>query len=191
MLFGVDLSENQSITDADALNAAIDFAYLRVFRSNGLQDSKWRSFHSQITKKRAPYIFLRPPSVQSWTSQFSTFWAWANDVEWEWGPVLDCEFSGLTAAEVRDAIAASRDITQIDVQQVYLGFDNLTGPIPPSSFIPAGNTDIRIIASRYFANNRTDAFTNLGFDHPNLDVTQYWNKGAVAGVSGAVAVAWL
>lgn len=182
--FGVDLSENQTITSYAQLNGAIDFAYLRVRRSNGKQDGKWRNFRAGITKPCAPYIFLRDPGMESFQSQFESFWGWADDAHWEWGPVLDCEFVGLTGAEIRSAVATSRQVTGKDVQYVYVGRGNLVGLVPPSSFVT--DDDVRLIASRYFANNKSTAWDNLGFTHPNLDMVQYWDKGTVPGISGIV-----
>jgi hypothetical protein len=183
-LFGVDLSENQTVTDYGKLNAAIDFAYLRVFRSNGLQDKKWRAFYDGITKPKAPYLFLRPVSQQSFASQMQTFWGWASDVAWQWGPVLDCEYAGITGAQIKAAIAACRTVTGMHTVYVYVGRGDLVGAAKPETFVT--DTGVRLIAARYFANNRASAWTNLGFDHSQLDVTQFWNNGRVPGIAGAV-----
>lgn len=183
---GVDLSQNQAISSFAQFNAAADFAYIRVRRSNGEFDSMWREFHSGITKPRAPYIFLRPPSVESFTAQLRSFWGRCGDYAWEWGPVLDAEYTGLTGAQLRDAVSACRDVTQRSVVYGYVGYGNLRpgGSATPNTWVIDGH--VRIIGARYFANDSARAFANFGMDDPNLDIVQYWNRGSFPGISGEV-----
>lgn len=183
-MFGVDLSSNQVVTSYDKLNSGIDFAYIRVFRSSGEQDVSWRAFHDGITKLRAPYIFLRPTSQESLQSQFSKFWGWCGGVEWEWGPVIDSEYGGITGAEIAAAVEQCRAVTGRQVVYAYTGRSNLIGPCKPSTFVV--DDGVRIIGARYFANDQSKAFTNLGLDSPTLDAVQYWDKGTVPGISGLV-----
>lgn len=180
-LKGVDLSSFQTVSNWAQFNAAIDFVYLRVYRSSGAQDTQWRNFYANFNGPRAPYIFLRDPSIVSFANQFATFWGWANDVAWEWGPVIDCEFAGITAADVRGAIAACRTVTGRQLVYVYLSQGNLSGPIPFSSF--ATDDNVRVIGARYFTNNFAGAFANFGIDNPHLDIVQYWDAATVPGVT--------
>jgi hypothetical protein len=177
----VDLSSNQTMTSPAAFNAGVDAAYLRVRRSNGLFDSKWRAFHDAITVPRAPYIFIRSPADESYTSQFTSFWNTAKTVPWEWGPVIDAEFAGLTAANVRSAITACRAATGRDLVYVYIGHADLVGGIPFSSF--ATDSNVRVIGSRYFQNNFGTAFADFGLDDPHLDIVQYWDAVSCPGIS--------
>jgi hypothetical protein len=189
-LFGVDLSSVQSSTPP----VAVDFAYLRVRRSNGAVDDMWGTHYTHLAGKlRAPYIFVRPPSVENFATQISSLLGLCNwnTIAWEWGPVLDCEWTGLTgysgppmtAAQVVSLVAETR--AQLGnptaVVYVYLGHENAG---MASTIAVDGN--VRFIGARYYANNRDNAWSNFGPAMPNQDVVQYWNAGTVAGVSGAV-----
>lgn len=190
-LFGVDVSSVQGVTAP----VGVDFAYIRVRRSNGAQDTAWLSHYDALEgKQRAPYIFVRPPSVESFGSQISSFLSmcgWTTSMVWEWGPVFDCEWTGLqgysgpamTAAEIAQVVAAYR--TAVNNAQavcyVYLGHQDAS---MAAQF--AGDPNIRTIGARYYANNRTAAWGNFGATMPNQDVVQYWNAGSVQGVSGNV-----
>lgn len=189
-LFGVDLSQNQNVTNMTALRAAVDFVYMRVRRSNGSVDTKWRVFHDDMSgKPRAPYIFLRPPSEESLLSQFSSFWYMCGDYDWEWGPVIDAEYAGITSQVIKDAIATCRQVTGRRVVHVYTGYANAFAPgatAPPSGW--ATDDDIRIIGARYRANARANAWGNFGASHPNLDMVQYWDKATMSGIAGVVDV---
>jgi hypothetical protein len=183
-LFGVDLSSNQSITAA--INSNIDFAYMRVRRSNGAVDTSWGTFHGLITKPRAPYCFVRPPTDESFASQVSSFLSmcgWSTGTVWEWGPVWDCEYSGMTGAQIAQLLAEARRQMGVQTQVVYIGYAD-------RSLVPAFATDVnvRIIMARYYANNGAEAFTNLGWSSPNLDGVQYWYAATVTGVNGSVDV---
>lgn len=183
MLFGIDVSSNQTVTSYPAARAAVNFVYIRVRRSNALQDTAWHAHHDGFAGvQRAPYIFLRPPSTESFDAQFESFWGWCGSVPWEWGPVIDAEYSGLTSAQANAAVASCRKVTGHEVVYLYEGFSDLTGAARPSGL----DESVRLIAARYFADNEANAFANLGFDSPNLDITQYWDKGSVPGISTAV-----
>lgn len=183
---GVDLSQNQVVTDYTALNAAIDFAYLRVLRSNGQEDESWRTFYNGIKKPKAPYIFLRPPATQTFVNQMKAFWALAGGHTWQWGPVIDAEYAGITGAQIRSAVAACRSVTGHRVVYVYVGYGDLRAgaAAQPDTFVT--DDDVRVIGARYFANDKANAFTHFGLNFAQLDIVQYWDKGTVPGIRGVV-----
>lgn len=184
----VDVSMNQAVSNWARFNAAIAGAYIRVRRSNGKRDTMFEVFHNGITKPRAPYIFLRHPSIEAFSTQLRQFWSWCGDMPWEWGPVLDAEYAGLTGRQMRDAVSACRDVTQRPVTYGYVGYANLKpgGSATPSTWVTDAN--VRIIGARYWANDFENAFEHLGLDHPQLDMVQYWNKATVDGLAPGMVI---
>lgn len=189
-LFGVDLSSVQSSTPP----VGVDFAYLRVRRSNGAVDDMWGTHYTHLAgKARAPYIFVRPPSVENFATQISSFLGLCNwaTIEWEWGPVLDCEWTGLagytgpamTAAQVVSLVAELRSQLHNPTAVVYVYLGHQDAGMAPTI---ATDANVRFIGARYAANNRANAWTNFGPAMPNQDVVQYWNAGSVPGIGGAV-----
>lgn len=189
-LFGVDLSSVQSSTPP----VGVDFAYLRVRRSNGAVDDMWGTHYTHLAgKARAPYIFVRPPSAENFATQISSFLGLCNwvTIEWEWGPVLDCEWTGLagytgpamTAAQVVSLVAELRSQLHNPTAVVYVYLGHQDAGMAPTI---ATDANVRFIGARYAANNRANAWTNFGVAMPNQDVVQYWNAGSVPGIGGVV-----
>lgn len=184
-MLGIDLSQNQGTINYAKTRAAVSWCYIRVYRSNGAIDTMWRTHYDGMNGKlRAPYLFMRDPKIVSVAAQVATFWAVAKTVTWELPIVLDCEYSGVTAAAIGSMISEVRKQTGQQVVYVYIGradWQKYCNPI-----IWATDVNIRIIGARYYANNFDNAFVNFGLTHTNLDVVQYWDKGTIAGITGNV-----
>lgn len=196
--FGVDISSLQQITSYAKLKAHVDFAYIRVYRSNGAEDLMWKAhFLGLVGTRRAPYMFLRPRQELSPTIQVNNFLRMLANrycplASWEWGPVIDAEFTTEQRAVVgppdpqllRDTIDRLRFMTGRRDIWVYAGQRDLAGPLTPDTF---ADPHVHIIAARYVANDQPHAWANLALPaDPRIQLTQYWNNGFVVGIAGPV-----
>lgn len=150
-------------------------------------DSKWKVTHDALQgEMRAPYHFIGYRG--NWQRQVADFIAQYSQRAWEWGPVFDIEFDpakSALASDVTNVVGEWRRQTGLRFCYVYVGKADLTGGCKPQDWI---DVDMRIIAARYFQDDYKDAFTNLGWDHPQLDIVQYWNAGNITGFPAPVDV---
>lgn len=189
-VFGVDLSHHNSISNYATFRNAIDFIYIKVTESTYQIDPAWRTHHDGTAGKlRAPYHFMGQRG--NFPAQVRAFLATYRQASWEWGPVLDVEFNASVqsgspvSADIRAWVAEWRKQSGKQLIYVYVGRADLLGACKPSDWMDA-NT--RLIAARYYTNNRVQAWANLGFDNAQLDITQYWNQASVPGAAGLVDV---
>lgn len=181
----VDLSDHQTITDYRAFRDAIGGAYIKVSEGDYFT-AGWRTHYNGLAgKPRAPYLFMGQRG--NWSGVIARFLEEYRQAAWEWGPVFDIEpntarYPSLTpsAGDIRALVGEWRRQSGLRFCYVYAGKFDLTHQLNPSLWIDG---DMDIIAARYLANDYNGAFANLGWDHPQLTMTQYWNAGALPGLA--------
>lgn len=187
---GADISHYQSVTNYGSARAALDFVAIKITEGptpkypSGIIDSAWKQHFNGFTKAaseagqkvRIPYHFMRGTSA----AEITLFETQRQQASWEGDPMLDAEYPGVTPAAIKAWIAEWRRQSGKYFLFVYVNYGFLK-QYGVEGFIDAGVT---IWGARYWTN--APDFANLGWDHPQLGVFQYWDGGSVPGFSGAV-----
>lgn len=181
-----DISSHQQIDNYDFFRNAFDAFYIKCTESDNYVNPLWKEQNRGLAgKPRAPYHFLGDRAPYS--DQVSKFISEYKQAQWDWGPVLDSEFSGIaeepTSVDIKNWIAEWRRQSGNYLIYVYLGVNAWKTVANPYQWADSGT---RIIVAHYWQNNYDTAFQDAGVSHPNLDGVQYWNQGTAPGLTGIV-----
>lgn len=170
-----DISHHNTISDYPAFRANASDVQIKITESTTFIDSAGLVHHRGCNgMRRAPYHFARPVSL---SEQISHYLKIKRDIgPWERPDMLDCEFSGITGAFIRELVAEYRRQSGIQKVQVYIGLHDIVTTCPPSQW---WDDSIYIQVARYRKigppldpNNWRN---HLGFDHPGLSTYQWDN----------------
>jgi GH25 family lysozyme M1 (1,4-beta-N-acetylmuramidase) len=175
---GIDISHYNTCTNYSAAKAAVDWVYIKVTEGSSIVDPAIATHYNGFAgKPRGAYHFMHG----STSAEVAEFVSQVKARSWELPPMLDAEYSGVTGAAIRAFLAEYQRQTGEELTVVYSSKALLSGACAPSTFASPRTI---IWAARYYAN--TPDFSTLGWDHPQLGIYQYWDKGSVPGFAGVV-----
>lgn len=175
---GIDVSHHNVCTDYPAAKAAVDWVYIKVTEGSNFTDPSIDEHYAGFAgKPRGAYHFMRGASA----AEVARFVGQVRARAWELPPMLDAEYAGVTSAVIKAFMAEYQRQTGQELTVVYTSKSLLTGACNPSGFI----TPRTVIWAARYARNSAD-FSTLGWDHPQLGIYQYWDKGSVPGFAGGI-----
>ncbi|WP_329064862.1 glycoside hydrolase family 25 protein [Amycolatopsis sp. NBC_01480] len=175
---GIDISHHNVCTDYAAAKSAVDWVYIKVTEGSSFVDPSIDEHHGGFAgKPRGPYHFMRGSSA----AEVATFVAQVRARAWELPPMLDAEYQGVTSAGIKAFLAEYQRQTGQELTVVYSSESLFTGACNPAGFI-TGNT---VLWAARYSQNSAD-FSTLGWDHPQLGIYQYWDKGFIPGFAGGI-----
>lgn len=175
---GIDVSHHNVCTDYPAAKAAVDWVYIKVTEGSNFTDPSIDEHYAGFAgKPRGAYHFMRGAS----TAEVARFVGQVRARAWELPPMLDAEYAGVTSAVIKAFMTEYQRQTGQELTVVYTSKSLLTGACNPSGFI----TPRTVIWAARYARNSAD-FSTLGWDHPQLGIYQYWDKGSVPGFAGGI-----